>query len=102
MKLEFPHSLPKAEARARLEALGEYLTNRHHIDVTWNGDRATFSGRFKKVVKIRGELSLGDGIARFEGDDPGFAWRGQAKKYIQRKLNEYLDANTPLDALPRG
>jgi len=102
MRIEYPHQLPRDDAKTRLEALGEYLTNRHNIQVSWNGDRATFNGRYKKVVKIAGELSLEDNRVLFTGEDPGFAWRGQATKYIRGKLDDYLNPDTPADALRRA
>jgi len=102
MKLEYVYTIPLEQARARIAALGEYLTNRHKIAVTWEGDRVVFKGRFKKIVKIRGVLRLAEGVALFDGEDPGIAWRGQATKYIKRKLNAYLDAGTPIEALPRA
>jgi len=102
MKLEYEHELPFEQARERVVALGQYLTNRHKIEVSWDGDRAVVSGRFKKIVKIRGELSFVEGMVLFDGEDPGIAWRGQAAKYIRRKLTTYLDISTPLDELPRA
>jgi hypothetical protein len=101
MKIEFPHPLGREEARARLEALGSYLTRRHGIAVTWTGDRATFSGKYM-MVKIAGEMTCEDGVVRFVGEDPGFMLRGQATKYIRGKLEVYLDPATPLANLPRG
>ncbi len=101
MRLEHSYTVPMEQARERVVALGEYLTNRHKIAVIWDGDRATVRGRFKKIVKIRGVLSVTDGKVLFDGEDPGIAWRGQAAKYIRRKLDAYLDATTPLEALPR-
>jgi len=101
MKVEFPVSLPADDARARLHALGEYLSNRHGISVTWDGDSARFSGRYKRLVKIEGNMVYADDMITFDGADPGFALRGQATGYIKRKLAEYLDASTPLDSLPR-
>jgi len=102
MKFEYSHNLPKEDVRARVEALGEYLTNRHKIEVVWNGDRASFHGRFKKLVKIVGEMTFADSKVLFSGVDPGRIWRGQAIKYIQRKLDAYLDPQVPLEALPRA
>jgi hypothetical protein len=102
MNFEYNHTLPEDDVRARIEALGEYLTNRHKIDVTWSGDRAMFHGRFKKLVKIVGELSLAEGKVLFAGKDPGRVWRGQAIKYIRGKLDAYLDPGTPLDSLRRA
>jgi hypothetical protein len=101
MRIEYTLQLAKDDALERLRALGEYLNNRHHIAVTWHGERATFSGRYKKVVKIAGDLSLDGDKVVFSGEDPGFALRGQATKYIRGKLDAYLDPAIPVDALAR-
>jgi hypothetical protein len=100
MEIDFPYALSDQDARARLDVLGLYLNNRHGIQVTWLPDgRARFNGRYL-VVKIDGELTLGDGHARFRGEDPGFLWRTRAKDYIQGKLAKYLDPNVAIADLP--
>ena len=91
MEIDFQYALSDTDARSRLEILGEYLSNRHGIRVTWvEPKRAKFSGKYL-VVKIDGELTLGEGRAQFKGEDPGFLWRSRAKDYIQGKLAKYLD-----------
>jgi hypothetical protein len=91
MEIDFQYSLPDPDAKSRLEILGEYLSNKHGIKVTWvDPGRARFSGKYL-VVKIDGELSIGNGRAQFKGEDPGFLWRNRAKDYIQGKLEKYLD-----------
>ena len=100
MEIDFPYELSDQDVRGRLDRLGQYLASKHGIKVTWaEPTRATFSGKYL-VVKIEGELTLGDGCARFRGEDPGFLWRGRAKDYIQGKLAKYLDPKTPADQLP--
>jgi hypothetical protein len=100
MEIDFPYELSDQEARDRLDILGKYLANKHGIQVTWSDtSKARFSGKYL-VVKIEGELTLGNGRARFRGEDPGFLWRGRAKEYIQDKLAKYLDPKTPADKLP--
>jgi len=102
MEIDYKHELPEDEARARLEALGEYLGRRHGIHVSWlDGNRAKFSGKYL-VVKIDGELSLAGPVVRFRGHDPGFLWRRKATDYIEGKLSKYLDPKVPLSELPRG
>jgi hypothetical protein len=101
MKFEYRYDVPRDDARIRLEALGEYLKNRHGIRVSWGeDDKARFSGKYL-VVNIDGELTLGDGIVNFNGKDPGVLWRKRAMKYLQDKLAAYLDPNTPVEDLPR-
>jgi hypothetical protein len=100
MEIDFPYELSDQDARGRLELLGQYLSNKHGIKVTWvEADKARFSGKYL-VVRIDGELTLGGGCARFRGEDPGFLWRGRAKDYIQGKLASYLDPRTAPDKLP--
>lgn len=100
MEIDFPYALSDDDARSRLEVLGEYLGNKHGIKVTWvDPARARFSGKYL-VVKIDGELTLGNGQAQFRGEDPGFLWRSRAKDYIQGKLKKYLDPKAELSQLP--
>jgi hypothetical protein len=102
MEIDYRHSLADDEAKARLQVLGEYLTNRHGIKVSWlDTSRARFSGKYL-VVKIEGELTMQPGIVRFRGEDPGFLWRRKAQDYIEGKLEKYLDAKVALGDLPRG
>ena len=101
MEIDYKHGLPDADARARLEVLGEYLHNRHGIRVTWPSENtARFVGKYM-VVKIDGEMRLESGIVRFRGEDPGFLWRKKATEYIQGKLTSYLDPKKQLSELPR-
>ena len=84
----------------RLQILAIYLTNRHGIKVTWvDTQRARFSGKYL-IVKIDGDLTLGNGLAQFKGEDPGFLWRNRAKDYIHGKLAKYLDPAAIASELP--
>lgn len=101
--VDYEHTFSDGEVRQRLEALGDYLQNRHGINVTWkdDGGGAAFKGRYL-VVKIRGELSFGKGSVHFRGEDPGFLWRKRAQKYMREKLEKYLDPKKMIEDLPRG
>ena len=99
--LEHRYSVTKDDAKARVQALAEYLDRKHGIKATWEGDRARVNGRYL-VVTIEGSIAVEPGIVKFEGKDPGFLWRGKAKEYLENKLRQYLDAATPLDKLPRA
>ena len=91
MEIDFPYTLSDEDARARLDLLGAYLTNRHGIKVTWSEPtKARFAGKYL-IVRIEGELTMGGGHARFRGEDPGFLWRKKATEYIKNKLETYLD-----------
>jgi hypothetical protein len=100
MEIDFPYVLSDQDARTRLDLLGKYLTTKHGIQVTWiEAAKARFSGKYM-MVKIEGELSLGNGLAQFKGEDPGFLLRGRAKDYIHGKLAMYLDPKTEVAELP--
>lgn len=101
MELDYPHSLSKEEARERMEALGDYLKNRHGIKLSWEGDRGSFKGKYL-VVNIEGSFTLRDDKVELRGKDPGRLWRKKAMDYLKRKLATYLDPQTPVDKLPRG
>lgn len=101
MDFEYPHGLPKDDARERLEALGEYLGKRHGINVNWSGDTGSFAGKYL-VINIQGQLTVADGKVLVSGRDPGMLWRKKARTYLQKKLAAYLDAETPVDSLPRA
>jgi hypothetical protein len=80
MEIDFKYALSDEDARSRLEVLGQYLGNKHGIQVTW-------------VEPMR---------AKFRGEDPGFLWRNRAKEYIKDKLAKYLDPKVELAQLPRS
>ena len=102
MEIDYRHGLSPADARARLDVLSSYLTNKWGIKVNWaDPQRATFSGKYL-VVKIEGEITLRDQLVQFRGDDPGFLWRKRAAEYIKGKLSRYLDPSVQLADLPTG
>ena len=101
MRIDFPHQLPHDDARTRLQALGDYLHNKHGIDVRWEGDTAHIKGRYL-VVAIEGTVQLAGDKVVFEGKDPGMLWRSKAKDYLSHKLGKYLDPATGADQLPRA
>jgi len=102
MEVDFPYSLSDDDAKARLEILGRYLTNKHGIKVTWTGPQtATFNGKYL-VVKIEGELKIGNGKCSFKGHDPGWPWRKKAEDYVRGKIATYLDPKAVPSELPTG
>ncbi len=100
--IDHPHSLPIDDARARIRALGEYLSAKHGINVSWSGENlAKIAGKYL-VVSIEGSVTVEDKRVRFEGKDPGMLWRGKAKDYLSAKLAKYLNPATKLEDLPRS
>ena len=104
MEIDFPYSLSDhgCEVAPRDPRAVSAEQTRHQGDVA-RATRAKFTGKYL-VVKIDGELTLGNGRAQFKGEDPGFLWRNRAKDYIQGKLAKYLDpkATPQSDELPDG
>ena len=101
-ELERACDLAPADVRARLGALGEYLSNKYGLSVSWTSDNeAKISGKYL-VVTIDGTLSVSARApCASPGRTPGMLWRGKAKDYLGGKLDRYLAPSTPLDALPR-
>lgn len=100
-RIDHPHTLPIADARARIHALGDYLSNKHGLQVSWSGEnQASIRGRYL-VVSIDGTVAVEERSVRFEGKDPGLLWRGKARDYLSYKLARYLDPAQALDSLPR-
>ena len=101
MEFDYPHALDREDARSRLDRLGQYLQNRHGINVRWNGDRGHFHGKYL-MIHFDGELILGDGLVHVSGKDPGFLLRKRASDYLKGKLASYLDPSVPADQLSIG
>lgn len=99
MQFDYPHAVDHEEAIQRLERLGSYLTNRHNIRVEWRDHECTINGNYL-MIKIEGKMSISPSNIHFDGRDPGMLWRKKAIKYLQEKLEMYLDLNTPIDELP--
>ena len=53
MKFEYVYTITPEQARERIEALGEYLANRHKIAVTCSHRRADFGARPTTAAQIR-------------------------------------------------
>lgn len=102
MEIEHKHAFTQDEARARVKALADYLTNRHGMNVSWTDeDSFHLTGKYT-VVNLNVSVRLAPDTIRVTGPDPGFLLRGPAKAYIARKVSEYLSPDVPLDALPRA
>lgn len=101
LRIEHPlGALSRDDAKARLEALGEYFQNKHGLAVTWQGDVASVRGKYM-VVTIDGSMRFDGNKVVFEGQDPGMLWRGKAKEYLAGKLAKYLEPSRALADLPR-
>jgi hypothetical protein len=101
MELDRRHTFADDEARERVRALTDYLSNKHGMQVQWTDDNtARVQGKYT-VVAIDAEVKLESGRVKVAGKDPGFMWRLPAKKYIEGKLEQYLDSGKAAGELPR-
>lgn len=102
VNIEHNHQFAQDEAKARVQALAEYMSNKHGMQVQWTGDDSfRMQGKYK-VVSIDATITLGPNKIQVTGKDPGMLWRGPAKAYITKKLEQYLNPGTSLDSLYRG
>jgi len=90
LKFEVPHSLPKDEARRRIEALLTYWSQKYGMKCVWTGDAAKVTGKAVGVT-IDANLQVTERSVGGEAADPGFLLRAQATKYLKAKLADFLD-----------
>jgi hypothetical protein len=100
MKFEVSHSLPKEEARKRIEKLTQYWV-KHGINSSWAGDSATLTGKVMGV-QFDAKLAVTDKSVGGEGTDPGMLLRGTAKKYLEGKFATFLDPSKSLSDLDKA
>jgi len=101
MKFEQAQSLGKDEARRRIEALTDYWHNHYGVAVTWTGDSAKLAGNVKGIT-FDATLLVTDTSVAAEGSDPGVLMRAIIMGYFKRKLTDYLNPATPVEALERA
>ena len=90
MKFDVPHSLPKDEAKKRVQQLVDYWGQKYGVKCQWNGDQASVSGRVMGIT-LDANFEVREGLVCGEGTDPGMLLRNKAKQYIQGKFNDFLD-----------
>ncbi len=96
MDIDQPHVLGIEEARARVRALGEYLSMKHGMTIEWLDENcARIRGKYT-VVNIDAEARIEAGRVHVTGKDPGMLWRMPAKKYVSNKLATYLGPELPV------
>ncbi|MFN0061709.1 MAG: polyhydroxyalkanoic acid system family protein [Myxococcaceae bacterium] len=98
LTFETSHSLSKAAARERVEALLRHWATKYGVQVAWEGDRVGVRGNVMGVA-LDAKLEISDARVFGQGTDPGLLLRGQARKYIERKLGEYLSPQASLESL---
>lgn len=101
LKFEVPNTLPLEDAKKRVEALLEYWKRKYNVASSWNGEHATMKGKAVGVT-IDGSLKVEGARIAGEATDPGMLLRGQAKKYLTKKFEQYLDPSKTLAELSKS
>ena len=87
-------------ARGRIEALTKYWENKYGVKATWSGNRAHAKGSVKGIT-FDATVDVAAGTLVCESE-LNFIMARIAGPYIEKKIDEYLDASKKLDALPLG
>lgn len=98
LKFGVPHSLPRDQAKRRVEKLVSYWSAKYGLKAEWSGDSARLSGK-AMGLPVQATLEVRDAGVEGEATDPGFLLRDRARKYLTEKFGAYLDPATPLEAL---
>ena len=98
LTLDESYSCSDDDALERMHALAEYWLAKYQIVTTWSGAKATIRGKVMKV-KFDGKLAVEKGHITAEVDAGFLAEKLGGKKYVQRKVREYLDPTTSLEEL---
>jgi putative polyhydroxyalkanoic acid system protein len=95
MKFEVPNTLPKDEAKKRVELLLQYWGTKYGVKSDWAGDGAKLNGKVMGI-NLDASFTITDKAIQGEGTDPGMLLRGQAKAYLQKKFGAVLDPSKSL------
>ncbi len=95
MKLEIPHKLKLADAKARMKELGAYWSAKYGIKPSWSKDTAKVAGSIMGF-KFDATIDIAKDAVTLEGPEPNFLVRKKVIGYLEHKLKEYLDPKTSL------
>ena len=98
MKFERLTSLPSAEVLERLKALTDYWNKKYGIAGTWSGNTLRLKGKMMGV-SFDGTVAVGEGRLDANVDAGFLAEKLGGKKYVEGKLDAYLDPARTLEAL---
>ena len=98
MKIEIPHKLKPADAKARMKELGEYWSKKYGIKPSWSKDSAKVTGSIMGF-SFDAVLDVAKEAVSLEGPDPNFLVRKKVVGYLEHKLKQYLDPKTTLEEL---
>ncbi len=99
MKFEVSHSLPRDEAKRRIERLVKYWNAKYSVNGAWDDRGCNLTGK-AMGISLNGRLEVTDSKVGGEASDPGMLFRGKAKDYLTKKFAEYLDPKAKPEDLP--
>lgn len=86
------------EAFTRLQSLGRYWKKKWGIEPNWRDSTANFDGRIKGV-KFKGTVKIGGGRVDANIEAGFLAEKLGAKRYVSRKVDDYLNLANSLESL---
>ena len=98
MKISKPHSFSADDAAARLRALTSYWDSRYGTKTTWTGYAARIVGKVKGI-KFDGKFNVAESTLNADVKVGFLAERMGGKGYVEHKLEQYLDPNSPIESL---
>ncbi len=98
LTLDEAYSCEDDVALARMHALADYWLAKYKIRTTWNGTKARIEGKVLKV-KFEGDIAVESGSVSAQVKAGFLAEKLGGKKYVQRKVREYLDLSVSLEEL---
>ena len=90
MKFEVSHTLPRDEAKKRIQTLLDHWRTKYGVKTDWEGEQARVTGKVMGI-QLDANFQVTDRAVAGEGTDPGLLLRTQAKSYLQRKFGAVLD-----------
>ncbi|MCA9535969.1 MAG: polyhydroxyalkanoic acid system family protein [Myxococcales bacterium] len=98
MHLERRYTCPDDEALTRLHALTDYWHRKHGLTATWTGSACHVHGKVKGV-KFDARVNVSNSLVRADVDAGFLAEKLGGRKYVEGKLDDYLDPARSVDEL---
>lgn len=98
MNLERRYSFQDDQAVARLVALTDYWHRNYGLTATWTGSACHVHGKVKGV-KFDARVTVTGGLVRADVDAGFLAEKLGGRKYVEGKLEDYLNPARSLEEL---
>lgn len=98
MKIEKPIQLSAEETTSRMKALTTYWDNKYGTRTSWDNNKAQITGKVKGI-SFNGMFTIEEGRLLADVNVGMLAEKLGGRTYVESKLAEYLNPNTPISAL---